>query len=375
MRWCFFSPTMRARDVLSGDSRASGGAEAQVAYLSEALACKGHEVSLIYGNGDATLATDMISGVACIDAAPEWNPKTIFAFWQTLKRLAPDVIYARLPSDFLWMIRLYARQSGSKFIYAIASTLHCDPWTAYDYNRWFHAPAFALGLRGADIIAVQHEQQVPLMCPLLQQRAVHVPNLVRSFRDLPRSFDQTVYDAIWIGMIRPEKQIHLFLDLVSALPKLHFAVVGGFDVHHDAGERRALEQRMRTLPNLSVLGPQRTDAIRQLLAQSKVLVNTSSVEGFPNTMLEAWSAGVPVVSMSIDPGGTIEREGMGRLSGTATGLAYDVSELATNCNLNLRLGSRGLDYVRRTHGWEDVYSSLIGALPFGRGAAPVLEPN
>ncbi len=372
MRWCFFSPTMRARDVLSGDSRTSGGAEAQVAYLSEAMACKGHEVSLIYGSGDATLTTEVIAGVTCIDAAPEWKPRTIVAFWQTLKQLAPDVIYARLPSDFLWMIRLYAKQNGSKFIYAIASTLHCDPWTAYDYNRWFHAPAFALGLRGADVIAVQHEQQVPLMCPLLQQRAVHVPNLVRSFRDQPRSFEQTLYDAIWIGMIRPEKRIHLFLDLVASRPKLRFAVIGGFDVHHDADERRALEQRMRALPNLSVLGPQRTEAIRQLLAQSKVLVNTSSVEGFPNTMLEAWSAGIPVVSMAIDPGGAIEREGMGRLSGTAASLARDISELASDGDLNLRLGSRGLDYVRRTHGWEDVYSSLIGALPSGHEAAPIL---
>jgi glycosyltransferase involved in cell wall biosynthesis len=297
------------------------------------------------------------------------------AFWQTLKNLAPDVIYARLPNDFLWIIRLYAQQSGSKFIYAIASTAHCDPWTAYDYNRWFHAPLFALGLQSAHVITAQHEQQVSLLKPSLRDRTAQVPNLVRSFRDRPRSFDEACYDAVWVGLIRPEKQLGRFLDLASALPELRFAVVGGFEAGHELEGRIELERRMLSLPNLSVLGPQRSEGVQMLLTKSKVLVNTSVAEGFPNTMLEAWSSGVPVISLSVDPGGMIAKERMGRVSGAPAELIRDVLELATNRELNLQLGARGLEYVRRTHGWETVYASLIKALPFSKVTEPLIQPS
>ena len=51
-------------------------------------------------------------------------------------------------------------------------------------------------------------------------------------------------------------------------------------------------------------------SIDALYDRAKVLVNTSDVEGFPNSYLQAWIRGVPVVTL-IDPDGVIEREGLG----------------------------------------------------------------
>jgi glycosyltransferase involved in cell wall biosynthesis len=41
------------------------------------------------------------------------------------------------------------------------------------------------------------------------------------------------------------------------------------------------------------------------------LVSTSLHEGMPNTFLEAWSLGVPVLTLAFDPDGVVEREGLG----------------------------------------------------------------
>ncbi|TIL72622.1 MAG: glycosyltransferase family 4 protein [Mesorhizobium sp.] len=278
--------------------------------------------------------------------------------------LRPDVLYARLPTDFLWLMGLFARfRRDTRFMYALAHDFHCTPWTAYDHKKWFHAPLFSLGMRSADAIAVQHHQQLATLNPRLRERSAHVPNLVRSVCEHPRVYDTTTTDAIWIANIRTSKQLHLFLDLAEALPRLRFAVIGGFDASVSSMQQAALRERIRTLKNLTFYGPKRDDEVMALLSNAKALVNTSSDEGFPNTMLEAWSVGVPVVSLSVDPGGVIEQQGIGFVSRTVTQLAHDVDRIVRTKSLNQRCGELALSYVRRQHSLEAVCQALERALP------------
>lgn len=377
MRWCFFSPGFRAIDVLGGDTRSTGGAEAQIAYLAAALAQMGHEVGLIYGDGKDLRSQRTVAGVTCLNVSPSWRDLlSIAAFWRAINLFSPDLLYARLPSDFLWLMGLYARsRKGTRFLYALASPLHCAPWTAYDYNRWFHAPLHAIGLWSAHVIAIQHDQQAALVGPRLRRRLASVPNLVQSVSDNPRPYDATAYDAIWVALIRPEKGLERFVALAESLPDLRFAVAGGFDPIVGAKLCTQLKQRMRASTNLTFLGPQRAERIRALLRESKVLVNTSPAEGFPNTMLEAWSVGTPVVSLSVDPGGVIAREQLGLVSGTEDKLIRDVSLLARSEALNSRLGGGGLAYVRQRHCLEAVCDALKQALPGIRLVAPADQPS
>jgi glycosyltransferase involved in cell wall biosynthesis len=280
--------------------------------------------------------------------------------------LAPDVLYARLPGDFLWIMGLFARlRPGARFVYALAHDDHADPRTACGHRRWLHAPLYALGLHGAHAIAAQHESQAAALAPSLRSRAACVPNLVRSAAEAPRPWGDAEFDAAWIAQIRPEKRLDLFLDLAESLPRLRFAVVGGFDVTTDPAGRAALESRAAALPNVTMLGPLRADGVMGVLKRSRTLVNTSDSEGFPNTMLEAWSVGVPVLSLAVDPGGVIAREELGRVSRSGSRLWADLSELARDEALNRRLGSRAMAYVRRRHGFEEVVGALTGPLREG----------
>lgn len=364
LRWCFFSPGRRSVDVLGGDSRGSGGAEAQLAHLAAAMAELGHEVSMIYGDGSQRSPPKELAGVTCIDAVPGWRkPSSIAAFWRALRAASPDVVYARLPSDFLALPGLLGRLDGrARFIYALAHDDHCRPWEAYAYKRWLHAPLYALGLHSADAILVQHEEQRARLASRLQARAVHVPNLVRSFTSAPRCFESTSIDAIWVAQIRPEKRLDRFLDLAESSPETRFSIVGGFDRTLPAATRVEFERRMLSLSNVTHWGPKPADVVISLIADSKVLVNTSSGEGFPNTMLEAWSQGVPVLSLSVDPGHVIERQGIGILSGNDIRLRDDVRALVQDGELNRQIGTRALAYVRHRHSLEAVRAALAPAI-------------
>src|SRR5205807_8919507 len=63
-------------------------------------------------------------------------------------------------------------------------------------------------------------------------------------------------------------------------------------------------------PNLGFHGRLSYHDTNALYARARLLVNTSEVEGFPNTYLQAWINGVPVSSY-LDPDGVIGRNGLG----------------------------------------------------------------
>lgn len=362
--FCFLSRHRRSLDVLAGDSRTSGGAEAQVARIAASFAARGHKATLIYGSGGDGRTT-RLAGVECIDAYPAWGrPATLVHFWRTLAALRPAVIYARLPDDFLALAGLYAaRHPETRFVYGLANDQACDPWHTYDYNSWFHNTLYALGLRSAVAVAVQHDDQIELVRPYVRGSIVRIPNLAPDLAAGPRRFDAAAIDVAWVAQIRPAKRLHLLLDLAERLPELRFAVVGGFDMMTPPDERRRLEARIARLANVQFHGPQPAEAVAATLARSKVLLNTSSHEGFPNTMLEAWSFGVPVVSLSIDPGGVIVREQLGLVSGSVERLAADVERLCGSRPLNEACGARGVAYVHNHHGPEAVYRAFAQVLP------------
>jgi glycosyltransferase involved in cell wall biosynthesis len=362
VKLCFVTPGRRSVDVLKGDTSKSGGSEAQVALLAAAFVDLGHKVDLIYGDRGKVSSPLVIAGISCIDAFPSWgHPWSLPVFWSVLKKSAADLIYTRLPSDFLWIIGLFSKlHARSRFMYALCNDSQCNPWKSYRHKKLLHNPLYALGLRTADIVAVQHEGQVQLVRRFVNGKLVLVPNLVRLVATEVRNCRETDIDVIWIAQIRPQKQLSVLLGVAEELPHLQFAVVGGFV---DTRSRSDLERRMVSLRNLSYLGPLDHEVVMRLLVRSRVLANTSYWEGFPNTMLEAWSLGVPVVSLQNDPGGVISREGLGLVSRTPGQMVRDIMKLVEERPLNCEMGKRGQEYVQRAHGIGAVCRAFEHIMP------------
>ena len=108
--------------------------------------------------------------------------------------------------------------------------------------------------------------------------------------------------------------------------------------------------RIAALPNLSYLGELPIEKVNQEIAQSDVFVNTSAGEGFPNTFVQAWLRGVPVVSCFVDPDGCLSRAGAGIFAGDAKRLPALISELQADRPRLRALGAVAESYALEHHG-------------------------
>jgi glycosyltransferase involved in cell wall biosynthesis len=68
------------------------------------------------------------------------------------------------------------------------------------------------------------------------------------------------------------------------------------------------------------------DRMPEFYRQAAFLCSTSEFEGFPNTFLEAWSHGLPVVS-TFDPDDLIATVGLGATAGDVQGLIAGIRQL------------------------------------------------
>ena len=75
--------------------------------------------------------------------------------------------------------------------------------------------------------------------------------------------------------------VSVVLELARQLPRVNFTLAGGVVYQDYYDEVAAAAAR---LPNVTMLGHVPYEAIGALFARSRVFLNTSSVEGFPNTL-------------------------------------------------------------------------------------------
>jgi hypothetical protein len=86
------------------------------------------------------------------------------------------------------------------------------------------------------------------------------------------------------------------------------------------------------------------------IANSKALICTSPLEGFPNIFLEAWVCKIPVFSLYVDPGGIIQKRGIGFFANGNIGKL--INELTYIENLN-EITMKAKVYVENIHMLND----------------------
>jgi glycosyltransferase involved in cell wall biosynthesis len=216
-------------------------------------------------------------------------------------------------------------------------------------------------VRLAAEVVVQTEEQEVLCRQRFGRNAVVINSLAEpatATTAMPEAF-------LWVGRLTHYKRPEMFVELARALPDARFRMVGV--PWGDEGERIAADLRAYSahLENLELLEPRPREDLLRLTDSAVAMVNTAEYEGMPNIFLEAWSRGVPALAMSHDPGGVVERHGLGGFAaGDPEKFARLARDLWSTRGDRAQLSQRCVTYIAQQHAPAVVAQRWMQALRF-----------
>lgn len=370
MKVCFFSPTAYA--YFNPDSSTwAGGAEVQQVLLARKMAGNGLDVSFIvgdYGQPDS----EIVDGITIIKSFEPFkgNRKLRFVpdmlkIYGAMKVADADIYNQRSTSFFTGQLACFASRLGKAFTFSIGIDYNCYP----DGNGLLPLPVSLLyryGIRKADAVIAQTEEQRRLFTrnfgkePVLIRNGIEIPH---RGQEAPGEAgtgphasgggtpDRGSADFLWVGSFRRRKRPELYIELARRVPEARFNIIGG------VGDDRAFYEEMREsiehVPNVNYLGFVPPEEIEAHYRSAYALINTSNLEGFPNTYLHSWVHGVPTLTIEIDPDGIIESYRIGEATGTFEGLVSAVRRIFTDPSLRTGMSERARRYVEEHHDIRD----------------------
>jgi glycosyltransferase involved in cell wall biosynthesis len=343
--------------MLSGDSSYgyTGGESVQHVLLARAWRDLGLDVSIIvFDRGQPRVTT--VDGIRAVAAYPQaggifalrfFHPR-MSGMWRAMREVDADVYYHSPASAWAGLAAIFAKAFDKRLIVRIASDSDCrrsQQPMRYRRDRWL----YDYGVRNATLVAAQTEQQRELLrqhygvSSEILNMAVEVPRGPQRDKDI---------DVLWVGNFRLVKRPDLFFELARRLPRYRFAIVGG-SVPSGEAYFESMAAEAKTLPNVLMPGAVPYGAVGEWFDRARIHVNTSDYEGFPNTFLQAWVRGVPVVSF-FDPDRLIQRRALGKCCADVGQMSAAIEELLRNPAEREAAGQRAREFVSSQYSAREI---------------------
>ncbi len=356
---CFFSPAAYSY-LAQKDTGTAGGAELQQVLLARELVKKGFDVSFMvddYGQENCEIR----NGIKILKFKGNrfteimYYPLRIYLLLRKLSEANAEIYYQRTATAETGIIAFFCRIKKKKFVYGMASDIEVDGTyekTAKFYERFL----YNFGLRKANCIIVQSQYQQRLLKKKFNLDCSIIKNPI-PLNEVIKKDKCSPPIVLWVGTIKPEwKQPGLFLELARSIPEARFQMVGG------AGNKLfydSIKENARQIPNLEFIGFIPYPDVNEYFNRATVLVNTSTVEGFSNTFLQAWAGYTPVVSLNVDPDEIICRYELGFHSKTFDQMVKDVKRLLHDEKLIKEMGENGRRHIEREHDINIILNKYI----------------
>lgn len=343
----------------------AGGAERQFILFGKGLLKRGWSVCYI---------TDEISGNVAIKTVMPVEAAS-FSFMHGGKWRIPlncmSILYAmwrtnsyyyviKTPSYFLVPMYLFTKLFRRRLVFWAQSD--SDAYPELRPSNKFVGLFQDIGTRCADIIIAQNKSQLIGFKNNFGKEAILIPNITGQLSEGEERGGQSGerVDILWVGNSMPNKRYEVVVALAEMLPEFTFALA--MNKSHPERYLQAAE-KCSLINNIIFLGEVNPIEMESWFGRSRLLLNTSAREGFPNTYLQAWQQGLPIVSICIDPDGLVGSRNLGivfdkDLAGRLTDdvehyaniLCPIITKLLADNFLYEKISENAKKYVMESHG-------------------------
>jgi len=360
MKICFVSNF--AYSLFSGKNNISfGGAEVQLYNIAKEIS-KNHDVSIDFVVGD--FDQEKIEKYENIRLIRSVKPKTrssifegfvslIIQFHALIKSDA-DIYIQRSAGIQTGIVCLYCIVFRKKFVYMTAHEWDCNGY--YIKNNGIAGKFYEFGLRNANLVITQTEDHRKI----LKRNFCIDANVLKSGYKITDKTDnkKNATFILWVARLDRWKQPEVFLELAKKFSGNSFVMIA--PKSSDFIYARKIEEQTTRIKNIKFIPGVSLKEVGEYFEKSKIFINTSSAEDFPNTFIQAAISGAPVLLLCVNPEGILESEKIGYYSnGNYEKLERDLSLLLNNHNLYTEISKNAYAYAKKNHNIKNISEDLF----------------
>jgi len=291
-----------------------GGAQLQQLLIGKELLKRGYEVTFIvekHGEEDS----EYIDGFRVVSTFKENAGIPGFRFfyprlpkiWNALTQADADIYYVRCAGFMTAVVARYAQLNNKKIVYCGAHDNNFQP-SLIKLPTIRDKVMHLWGIKRCDKIFVQNQKQKEDLSKNFGIEGTIVHNGMPTVEHK----DQRHLITLWVANIKIWKQPKYFIELAKRFPNEQFVMIGGRVPKQEALFDYVVQEAQRC-PNLTFKQFLPFGQTEKYFARAKLFMNTSIMEGFPNTFLQAWRRGIPVLSF-VNPDDLINQYQLGSVA-------------------------------------------------------------
>lgn len=265
-----------------------------------------------------------------------------------LIRHRPDYIIQNGADRILKSLSIWCRIFGVKLVFVAASDMNFSDEYGFIKGRPYNTRLYWSALRNGRMkFVVQNTEQQQALKEKFGRDSIIVPNVWTKIDFCTnRIVEIPSFDVVWVANIRHLKRPEWLIEIANKLPNYSFAIAGG------NGETQEYFDSIASMaahePNVRFYGPLPFNAASELISKSKLLLCTSEFEGLPNTFMQAWEAGTPIIS-TVDPSGVINKNILGSSYKTVQEAVIAINSILSNPSLLNELKSNVVKFYHKAY--------------------------
>lgn len=345
-----------------------GGVERQTSLMAKWFAARGHNVSLLTWD-EGQPKNCIIDGVRVIkmcrqsDGVP--GIRFFYPRWLSLNKALEnadaEIYYQNCGEYITGQVALWCRRKQRLFVYSTANDTDCTPSLPAMYTIR-EKILYRYGIRHAVKVITQTKKQqqmfnngfnlsstvLPMPCP--------GPDTIRYQQ--PLFTKRNPLRVGWAARISKEKRLELLVDVAQKLPEVMFEVGGDTTSEAENDYASPILAAAAKLPNVFLHGRIAREDMPDFYRKLHLFCCTSAYEGFPNTFLEAWSHGLPIVS-TFDPDDLISVHEMGKVATDVVSLVDGIRDFIKKPEALKVASTRAREYYLQNHTLDEVMARYM----------------